>query len=147
VDKLSIVKHKGKSSHFKDQKQKFDKQKPNNQGDDNCDRKHLYKCRNCKDKGKAADTDHQHSHLASSSMMLVVKTPPLVFTPSKIYLGPSDVPVRANTKTVVATHCPDSIFYQPLNHASAQSFAGKPNKPSNPYSGFKELEISPIELG
>jgi hypothetical protein len=73
--------------------------------------------------------------LASSSMMLVVETPPPVPTPSKIYLRPSDILVRANTKTVVATHCPDRIFYQPLNHASAQSFTGKPNKPSNSYSG------------
>jgi gag-polypeptide of LTR copia-type len=75
--KLSTVKHKGKSPHFKDQKQKSDKQKANNQGDDNCNRQRIHKHGNCKGKGKAADTDHQHSHLASTSMMLVVETPPL----------------------------------------------------------------------
>jgi hypothetical protein len=74
-------------------------------------RKCLHKHGNHKGKGKAADTDHQHSHLASSSVMLVVETPSSVPTPSKIYLRPSDVPVRANAKTVVATHCPDRIFY------------------------------------
>jgi hypothetical protein len=138
VDKLSAVKHKGKSPQYKDQKQKSDKQKANNQGDNNCDRKHLHKCGNHKGKGKAADTNHQHSHLASSSMMLVVESPPSVPTPSKIYLQPSDIPVRANAKTVVATHCPDRIFYQPLNHALAQSFTGKPDKPSNPYPGIQK---------
>jgi Domain of unknown function (DUF4219) len=76
ADKLSTVKHKGKSAHFKDQKQKSDKQKGNDQGDDNCNRKCLHKHGNHKGKGKAADTDHQHSHLASSSMMLVVESPP-----------------------------------------------------------------------
>jgi hypothetical protein len=105
------VKCKGKFPHFKDQKQKSDKQKANNQGDDNCDRKCLHKHGYHKGKEKAADTDHQHSHLASSSVMLVVKTPPFVPISSKIYLRPSDVPVRANAKTVVATHCPDRIFY------------------------------------
>jgi hypothetical protein len=135
MDKLSTVKRKGKSPHFKDQKQKSDKQNANDQGDDDRDRKCLHKCRYHKGKGKAADTDHQHSHLASSSMMLVVETSPPVPTHSKIYLRPSDVPVRANTKTVLATHCPDRIFYQPLNHALAQSFTGKPDKPSNPYPG------------
>jgi gag-polypeptide of LTR copia-type len=137
TNKLSAVKWKGKSPHFKDQKQKSDKQKANDQGDDNHDRKCLYKCGNWKGKGKAADTDHQHSHLASSSVMPVVETPPSVPTPSQIYLRPTDVLVRANTKTVVATHHPDRIFYQPLNHASAQSFTGKPNKPSNPYPGIQ----------
>jgi hypothetical protein len=70
--------------------------------------------------------------------MLVVETPPPVPTPSKIYLRPSDIPVRANAKTVVETHHPDRIFYQPLNHVSAQSFTGKPNKPSNPYPGVQK---------
>jgi hypothetical protein len=84
-------------------------------------------------KGKAANTNHQHSHLASSSVMLVVETPPPVPIPSKIYLKPSDVPVRANAKTVVTTHHPDKIFHQPLNYALAQSFTGKPDKPFNPY--------------
>jgi hypothetical protein len=72
-------------------------------------------------------------------MMPVVETPPLVPTPAptqgKIYLRPSDVPVRAKTSAVVATHCPDQIFYQPLNNSLAQSFTGKPKKPSNPYPG------------
>jgi hypothetical protein len=48
ADKLSTVKCKGKSPQYKDQKQKSDKQKANNQGDDNCDRKHLHNCGNCK---------------------------------------------------------------------------------------------------
>jgi hypothetical protein len=65
------------------------------------------------------------------AVMLVVETPPP--TPSKIYLRPSDIPVRANTKTVVATHYPDRNFYQPLNHVLAQSFTSKLDKPSNPY--------------
>jgi hypothetical protein len=86
ADKLSTVKRKGKSPHLKDQKQKSDKQKANNQGNDNHDRKCLHKCGYCKGKGKAADTDHQHSHLASSSVMPVVETPPPVPIPSKIYL-------------------------------------------------------------
>jgi hypothetical protein len=98
ADKLSAVKQKGKSPHFKDQKQKSNKQKVNDQGNDNHNRKHLHKPGNCKGKGKAADTDYQHSHLASISLMLVVETPPPVPTPSKIYLRPSDVPVRANAK-------------------------------------------------
>jgi hypothetical protein len=138
ADKLSTVKHKGKSFHFKDQKQESNKQKANDKGDDNHNRKCLHKHGNCKGKGKAADTDHQHSHLSSSSMMPVVETPPPVPTPSKIYLRPSDIPVRANTKTVVATHHLDRFFYQPLNHALAQSFTCKPNKPFNPYPGVQK---------
>ena len=73
VDKLSTVKHKGKSPQYKDQKQKSDKQKANAQGEDNHNRKHPHKCGNHKGKGKAADTDHQHSYLASSSIVPVVK--------------------------------------------------------------------------
>jgi hypothetical protein len=69
-----------------------------------------------------------------------VESPPPISTPSKIYLRPSDVLVRANTKTVVATHHPDRIFYQPLNHASAQCFTGKPDKPSNPYPGVQKAQ-------
>ena len=68
------MKHKGKSPQYKDQKQKSDKQKANDQGDDNCDRKRPHKCGNHKGKGKAADIDHQHSHLASSSIVPVVKS-------------------------------------------------------------------------
>jgi hypothetical protein len=81
TDRLSAVKWQGKSPHFKDQKQRFNKQKANNQGDDNHNRKHLHKCRNCKGKGKAADTNHQHSHLASSSMMPVVESPLVIEGP------------------------------------------------------------------
>ena len=86
ADKLSAVKRKGKSPQYKDQKQKSDKQKANDQGDDNCNRKRPHKCSNCKGKGKAADTDHQHSHLASSSIVPVVKSPPSNPTPGEIYL-------------------------------------------------------------
>ena len=126
ADKLSTVKRKGKSPQYKDQKQKSDKQKANDQGDDNHNRKHPHKCNNRKGKGKTADTDHQHSHLASSSIVLVVEFPPLNPTPGEIYLQPSDVPVTTKAKTVVATHRPDRIFYQSLNHVLAQSFTGKP---------------------
>ena len=103
MDKLSAVKRKGKSLQYKDQKQKSDKQKANDQGNDNHDRKHPHKCSNCKGKGKATDTDHQHSHLASSSIVLVVESPPSNPTPGEIHLRPSDVPVTAKAKTVVAT--------------------------------------------
>jgi hypothetical protein len=48
MDKLFTVKQKGKSPHFKDQKQKYDKQKAK----DNRDRKHLYKCGNRKGREK-----------------------------------------------------------------------------------------------
>jgi hypothetical protein len=70
--------------------------------------------------------------------MPVVEFPPPVSTPSKIFQRPSDVLVRANAKTIVATHHPDRILYQPLNHVSAQSFTGKPNKSSDPYPGVQK---------
>ena len=142
ADKLSAVKRKGKSLQYKDQKQKSDKQKANDQGDDNHDRKHPHKHGNHKGKGKTADIDHQHSHLASSSIVLVVESPPSNPTPGEIYLQPSDVPVTAKASTIVATHRPDRIFYQPLNHALAQSFTGKPATPSNPYPGGSESSWS-----
>ena len=46
--------------------------------------------------------------------------------------------VKAKAKTVVATHHPDRIFYQPLSHVLAQSFTGKPATPSNPYPGVQK---------
>ena len=52
MDKLSAVKHKGESPQYKDQKQKSEKQKANDQGDDNHNRKHPTNVVTIKVKGK-----------------------------------------------------------------------------------------------
>jgi len=141
ADKLSAVKRKGKSPQYKDQKQKANKPKATDHSEEPQHKQGKRGQRKSKGKSSTAD-DHQHSHLASSS----IAQPPVVEQRPQIYLKPSDVPVRAPASAVVATHRPERIFYQPLNHASAQSFTGKTNTQA-PYQETRESRELADQIG
>ena len=108
TNKLSVVKHKGKSPQFNNQKQNANDNKAEDSGwTDNKWSKHRKK----KPRTEKSSS-HNHSHLVSVAALAPPPPPPS----GGLYMQAKDIQANAPANVVVATGRTDHLFYQPLSH-------------------------------
>ena len=128
ANKLSAVKHKGKSPQLNNQKQYANDNKAEDQGwTDN----KWSKCRKKKPKTEKS-SGHNHLHLASVGALVPPPPPAPV-----VHLQAKDITANAPPGLSVMSGHKDHLFYQPLSHMGLkqgmQVFTGAPTTLPNTY--------------